>query len=197
MSAFTKGNYRPAIPKGMNPSANIGDRIPADVMQTVRSEHEARVKLKISDPSGFRPFIDQPMVDGTLPIDPKERTVALSKLVHEYRSANPNVIHAAGFITPDFSNSDDVSYLTSVFYQCQSVFTTMLNQVKEQEILPKSPKLESLAWEHIAFPRMANNLHILRACVLYFEQDEGALLVHVLFVYTHGEATVFSSRHPL
>ena len=194
MATLIKGNFRAGVPIGMNKNIQVGTVLTEDILQQVNAEHQARVKLNISDPSGVRPFIDQPIVDGMFPDDIKERQNVLSKLVHEYRSANPNVIHAAGILAPDFVNSEDVSYLTNMYYQCQNAFNTMFAQLHENKILPETPKLESLIWENIAFPRMANNLHILRAAIIYFEQDKDALIIHILFVYAYGQASVFSSR---
>ncbi len=194
MATMIKGDFRPGAPIGINKNIQVGSVLPLDVLEQINNEHEARVKLNISDPSGVRPFIDQPTINGTFPVDIKERQNVLSKLVHEYRSSNPNVIHAVGILAPDFVNSEDVSYLTNMYYQGQNAFNTMLSQLRENQILPDTPKLQSLIWENVAFPRMANNLHILRAVVIYFEQDKDALIIHILFVYAYGQARLFSSR---
>lgn len=194
MANVVKTTFRPAVPVGMRPDIKVGSKVPQSVVEQAIAEQEARVKLNISDPSGVRPFIDQPVIIGELPLDRTERAALVSKLVHEYRNANPNVIHAVGILAPDFVNTEDVAYLTNLYYKCQGAFNTMITQIKEQHILPITPRLESLMWENIAFPRLANNLHLLRACVIYFEQDNDALIVHVLFVLSQGESTVFSTR---
>ncbi len=195
--AMMKGSFRAGVPLGVTSTMKVGDVVDPAAMEEIRREHEARIKLNISDPSGVRPFIDQPMVDGTLSLEPKERSAQISQLVHEYRTANPRVVHAAGFPSPEFDNTDDVLYLTNLYYQFQAAFVAMLGQIRDQEILPKSPKLDTLVWENVAFPRLANNLHLLRAGIIYFEQDDTGLVVHILFVYSRGQATVFSTRYPL
>lgn len=197
MATVVHGNFRAGVPVGLNKDIQVGSVVPSEVLEQIEKESEARVAMKVSDSSLARPFIDQPVIVGEIPKEPTKRAALISKLVHEYRNANPNVIHAVGILAPDFINDADVAYLTNMYYQCQSAFLTMIQQVKDQKVLPQSPRLDNLVWENIAFPRLANNLHLLRACVIYFEQDNQALIVHILFVYAAGDATVFSSRLPI
>ena len=192
-----KGSLNPSIPVGMPKEVKIGDVLPSSVVDEAKREHEARVKFNISDPSAVRPFIDQPMTNMELPSDPTKRAAAISALVHDYRNRNPYVIHAAAVMADPQEAEDEVEFLTRMFYQTQSAFVTMVGQLKENDIVPKSPRFDNIMWENIGFPRLANNLHMLRAIVVYFELDQGALVVHLLFVYQIGEATVFSTRYPL
>ena len=197
MVTTVKGNFFSTIPKGITPDIKIGDVVSNSVVAQARRENETRIRLGISDPSGIRAFIDQPIVDGTFPLNPDERKSVLSRLIHEYRNANPRVIHAAGIIAPGSTN-DEVAYLTDMYYQCQSAFATMIEQIKDEQVLPITPSLTSLVWENIGFPRLATNLHLLRAVALFIEQDgNNALVVHVVFLYAHGPAIVYSTRHLL
>lgn len=197
MVTTVKGNFSSTIPKGITPSIKVGDVVPKATLAQIRREEMTRQKLNISDPSGIRAFIDQPIVEGTFPMDMEERKTVLSRLIHEYRNANPNVIHAAGIVVPT-KGGDEVAYLTDIYFKCQSAFAAMIEQLKEQEILPITPNLNSLVWENIGFPRLATNLHLLRAVALYIEQENNnALIIHVLFFYAHGPAIVFSTRHLL
>lgn len=204
MATVIKGNFRMGapkdirLPKGIDPNTlTVGSVVPPEALAQIEKEHEASLKMNFSDPSRVRPFIDQPMVEGTIPSDPKAREIVLSRLVHEYRNANPRVIGAGAIAVPDMLNSDDVSYLTNIYYQCQTGFNRMISEIREGEYIPASPRFDSLTWENVAFPRLANNLHILRAVLLYVEQEETGLIFHIVFVYSRGEATVFSTRYPL
>lgn len=192
-----RGNFRQGIPRGVPKNVRVGMVLPESVVEEAAREHNARVKLNISDPSGVRPFIDQPIVEGTIPSEMKEATAAVSRLVHEYRNANPKVIHASAVIVDEKAQDNDIEFLTNMYYKCQNAFTTMVSQVKAEKVLPITPRLENLMWENIGFPRLSTNLHILRAIIIYFEQDDAALVVHLVFIYNHGEATVYSSRLPL
>ena len=197
MVTTVKGNFFSTIPKGITPDIKVGDVVSNSVVAQARRENETRIRLGISDPAGIRAFIDQPIAEGTFPLNPDDRKSVLSRLIHEYRNANPKVIHAAGIIAPG-NTPDDVAYLTDMYYKCQSAFVAMIDQIKEQEILPTTPSLNSLVWENIGFPRLATNLHLLRAIALFLEQDgTSALVVHVVFLYAHGPAIVYSTRHLL
>ena len=197
MVTTVKGNFYSTIPKGITPNVKVGDVVSDSVVAQARRENETRIRLGISDPAGVRAFIDQPIAEGTFPMNPEERKSVLSRLIHEYRKANPRVIHAAGIIAPG-NTPDDVAYLTDMYYQCQAAFVAMIQQIKDEEVLPTTPSLESLVWENIGFPRLATNLHLLRAIALFIEQDGNeALVVHVVFLYAHGPATVYSTRHLL
>lgn len=191
---FRKGDYIAPIPKGISPSLKIGDKVDPEILDTITKEQEARIKLHISDPSGIRPFIDQPAITGDFPTSPDAMKVALSRIINDYRMANGNVIHAAGFITKDFQGSDNVSYLTDIYFQCADAFNAMKQQLIDNDILPMSEGLRMLQWENIAFPRLADNLHLLRAVTIFIEQEDADLVTNVLLLYMRNGASVYSTR---
>lgn len=194
MNQIVKGSFRAGVPVGVKRDLKIGGVLPKETVEQIANEQESRLRFNISDPSSVRPFVDQPVIEGTFPLDLKERQVVLSKLIHEYRNGNPNVIHAVGILAPDATNTDDIAYLTNMYFKCQEAFITMISQIKEQGVLPHTPKLDALVWENIAFPRLANNLHLLKAAALYIESENESLIVHVLLIYSRGKAAVFSTR---
>ena len=194
MTTVIRGNFQPVIHPNMPSDAKIGTVLPKKVMEKVSKDNETRIKLGITNTIGVRPFIDQPIAEGTFPEDIHQRKIVLSNLIHSYRNSNPNVVHAVGILAS--SNEDDeVAYLTDLYYKCQSAFAAMLKQLKDEKIIPITPAVQSLRWENIAFPRLANNLHLLKAIAMYIEQEENqALIVHILFLYSIGPATVYSTR---
>lgn len=197
MSTTVTGNFTAAVPAGMPKDLKAGDILPEGIYNVVYHENEARVRLNLSDPSRIRPFIDVPTFDGPLPDNKEELDILISQLIHTYRQANPNVIHAAA-IRVLKSYEDSVTLLTDLYYQCQSAFERMLSDIRSQLDIPDTQRYKDLSWEHIAFPRLVSNLEQYKLVLLFIEQDtDRALVANVLLVPAIGEAMVYSSRYTL
>lgn len=195
MEKVVKGLFKAvSVPQQMPKEVKVGDKLPISVLEQTQAEEKYRIDAKISDPSRVRPFIDIPVPVGAIPEKLEERGVMVSQLLHHYRESNPKVIHGAGILIKEQYDIDEIEKLTGLYYQCQQAFITMVNDAIEQKALPNSPGSEDLIWEHIAFPRLVRNIHLLRACLLYLELDQDALIVHVLFLFEKGQPLVCSTR---
>ena len=197
MSTTVTGNFTAAVPAGMPEDLKPGDILPEDIYNVVYHENEARVRLNLSDPSRVRPFIDMSTFDGPLPDNKEQLDILISQLIHTYRQANPNVIHAAA-IRILKAHEDSVSLLTDLYYQCQSAFERMLSDIRSELDIPDTPSYKDLSWEHVAFPRLVSNLDQYKLVLIFIEQDANrALVVNTLLVPLVGEALVYSTRYTL
>lgn len=193
------GNFTIAPVDGIDPNIAAGDTLPADVYQKALEQHQAVLELNISDPTVPRAFIDQPYCVGPTPNTPEATLSFVSTLIHQYRQSNPAVVHGSAII-PTHDDRDDTTLLTDVYLQAKSSFTQMLLDIKQNKVIDyTSSRLDNLKWEHIAFPRIANDYNRIFAILLFIEYDinNPALIVHSLILRDNNQTDVYSTRYCL
>lgn len=186
---LVSGFFRVSAAEGIPANIEAGQVLPADVYQKALNEHLAKLELNISDPSQVRAFIDQPIFTGPIPHEPDKQQELVSRLIHEYRQANPAVIHAAGIIA-----NEGLTDLTDLYYQCQSSFNWMIRDIINNKVVKED--IQYLQWEYISFPRMVKSIEQLFSILIIIEYDDinPAIITHSVMLYKSNAANVYSSR---